>query len=201
MARDSKKVDRETRREQITEAALQIVGDRGVKGLTTAALAKEVGVSEANLYRHFENKDEILLETVGRIGETLRCNLERVLAESSSPSESLKKIFILHLDYIEKNKGIPRLVFSNEIHVDNNRLREKLFSTIDSYARRLEELLREWRSAGSIKESMDPAPTALTLIGMIQALTMKWSLSGFSFSLVDEGRRLWANFERCMQTG
>lgn len=45
--------------------------------LTVAAIAHEVGMSEANLYRHFVDKQEILLETVERIGEGLRGNLEK----------------------------------------------------------------------------------------------------------------------------
>ncbi|HDH53599.1 MAG TPA: TetR/AcrR family transcriptional regulator, partial [Nitrospirae bacterium] len=60
MKKTAKKFDRKTRRAQIVQAALRIIGSRGVGALTTAAIAKEVGISEANLYRHFENKEEIL---------------------------------------------------------------------------------------------------------------------------------------------
>jgi len=43
----------------VVEAALKLIGEHGMSALTTAALAKEVGMSEANIYRHFRNKEEI----------------------------------------------------------------------------------------------------------------------------------------------
>jgi len=39
------KFDRDTRRIQITQAALKIIASQGINGLTTAAISKEVGTS------------------------------------------------------------------------------------------------------------------------------------------------------------
>lgn len=194
------KMSRDVRRDQVVQAALSIIARIGVSGLTTAAIAKEVGISEANLYRHFKNKDEILYETVQSIGEGLMRNLETAFRISSSPLASLKRVYLLHLDYIEKNGGIPRLMFSEEIHIGNEELKKKLFNAIGAYAARLESLTREGQKAGEIKRDLDPKAAAFLLIGMVQVTVMRWSLSGFSFSLVDEGMKLWENFRKCTGT-
>ena len=47
-----------------TRRRSRIIGKKGVSGLTMAAIAREVGLSEASLYRHFKNKDEIFYATV-----------------------------------------------------------------------------------------------------------------------------------------
>lgn len=197
--KNSSRFSRDIRRDQIVEAALRIIASRGVKSLTTAAIADEVGISEANLYRHFNSKDEILQGTVEKIGEGLLHNLGAVSAMTDATAfERLKKLFILHLDYIEKNEGIPRLIFSEEIHMGNESLKEKLLTTINLYSTELESLINECQKAGLIKKDIEHSSAALMFIGMIQILTMKWSLSGFSFSLVDEGMKLWRNFEKCL---
>jgi AcrR family transcriptional regulator len=56
------------RREQILATAVSLFSQRGFKGTTTKEIARAAGVSEAMVFRHFENKDalyEAILETKG----------------------------------------------------------------------------------------------------------------------------------------
>lgn len=199
MLKGISKVDTQVRRQQITQAAFRIIASHGVKGLTTSAIANDVGISGANLYRHFANKNEILNSVVDKIGEDLLQNLKTVQrAASQSPLSSLRTLFALHLEYIEKNEGIPRLIFSEEIHVDDGQLKEKLLAAINSYTQGIVLLIRDGQKKKSIKRNIKPQAVALTMVGMIQISVMKWSLNSFSFSLVDEGMKLWKNFEHCI---
>jgi len=194
------KVCTEIRRKQIVQSALKIIAEKGARKLTTAAIAKDAGMSEANIYRHFRNKDEIMSEIVTKIGSGLKENLEKVFNSDAeaSPLEKLNKLFALHIEYVEKNEGIPRLIFSEEIHAGNNKLKQKLLQSIDSYAAQLESIIREGQKTGSLKKDINPKSTALMFIGTIQATILRWSLSGFSFSLVAEGKKLWDNFRTCI---
>lgn len=192
---------RDVRREQIVRAALGIIARGGVSGLTTAVLAKEAGISEANLYRHFRNKDEILLETGKTIGAAIRHNLESALRMPAVPMAKLKKAFLLHLEYIERNEGIPRLGFSEEMHISNSKLKKLFLSNITLYSDGLGAIIREGQRSASIRADLDPAVLASVIIGAVQVTVMRWSLSGFSFSLVHEGKTLWRNIERCIAAG
>ena len=51
------------RREEIAQAVLRIIGERGLTSLTTSNLAAEVGLTSGALFRHFASQDEILRET------------------------------------------------------------------------------------------------------------------------------------------
>lgn len=52
------------RREKILLAALRLVPDQGLHGVTMEKIATEAGVSPATLYWHFKNKDDLLLAMV-----------------------------------------------------------------------------------------------------------------------------------------
>lgn len=193
------KVNTEVRREQIRQATFNIIAERGVKGLTISAIAGKVGVSEANLYRHFKNKKDILDDAVESIGEGLLQNLRSVgNVKMKDPFKQLKKLFKLHLEYIEANEGIPRIVFSEELHKGNPDLRNKLLNMISSYAQEIELLIKQGQEDGTINKGIDSHAVSFTIIGMIQISTMVWSLNKFSSSLVLDGMRLWNNFEKCM---
>lgn len=179
-------------------AALKLIGEHGMAGLTTAALAKEVGISEANIYRHFENKNEILRETVKRIGEGLRHNVEIAVDSSSTPMDRLRRVFQLHLAYVRQNRGIPRLLFSDEMYSDKGDLKSALLEAITGYLLSLEHMVRECRESGAIKQSVDPKAMAMTFVGMIQVSIIRWILSDFTLSIEDEGGHLWSNYEMCI---
>lgn len=190
----------EIRRRQVVNATLKIISERGVGNLTTAAIAHEVGMSEANLYRHFASKEEILLETVKKIGSGLEQNVEKVFQSSGTPLEHLRNIFALHLTFIENNEGIPRLIFSEEIHGGNNQLKTKILNTINTYSEKLGSLIKEGQAIGVLKKNTSATAASLIIIGMLQVTILRWSLSGFSFSLTEEGLKLWRNFEHCIKT-
>ncbi len=55
--------------EEITQVALELAEKKGVGGVTTAALARELGFTEAALYRHFPGKSAILAAALHHLGE------------------------------------------------------------------------------------------------------------------------------------
>jgi TetR/AcrR family transcriptional regulator len=58
----------DARREQILHTAVALFSQKGFKGTTTKEIAKAAGVSEAMVFRHFENKEALygaILDTKG----------------------------------------------------------------------------------------------------------------------------------------
>jgi len=189
------KIKGEVRREQIIQATLRIIAQKGVGSLTTSALAREVGISEANLYRHFRSKDEICLATVGQVQEMITQNLANVMAGNTDPVIILRRFFQRQVVMMEENSGIPRLMFSEELHV-HQPMREKILKTMYAVSGKLAALVKEGQKAGSIRKDIEPLTTILMFVAMIQGLAFRWSLGGFSSSLAKEAAKAWRNFER-----
>ncbi len=189
------KVKGDVRRDQIMQATLKIIARKGVSSLTTAALAREVGISEANLYRHFKNKDDIYMATVSHVREMIAKNLEKVMDGSTDPVAILKRFFALQVELMEENGGITRLMFSEELHVHQH-MRERILETMYAVSEKLASLVKDGQKAGTIRKDIDPLTTVLMFVAMIQGLAFRWSLGGFSFSLAKEAAKTWKNFEK-----
>ncbi len=183
-----------TRQAEIVEAALDIIGAFGVRGVTTARLAEKLGMSEPNLYRHFNDKDAILCGVVDEIGKRIMEKARLIASAGLTPSEKLKAILESHVREIEQKSGIPRLVFSEEMHIHGTTLRDKLSAIIRTYLAVIEGVLEEGITKGEFRRDIEVYETARTYLGMVQFSAMRWSLSEFSFSLKDESGRLWENF-------
>lgn len=185
----------EIRQRQITEAALRIIGEKGIHGATTAGIAAEVGISEGNIYRHFKGREEIVRSVVARIGEDLLQILETV-EDIPDPLERLGGIFKQHLAYARNNKGIPRTIFSEEVMVTNDALRNVIKDKLTSYLAGVRKTIAEGQEKGSLRRDIDPVALTTMFIGTINFTIIRWVLSGFVLDIEKEGAALWENFAR-----
>jgi AcrR family transcriptional regulator len=197
LTKSKKKVRGDIRREQIVQAAMKIVGAGGMNRLTTAAIARQMGMSEANLYRHVKNKDEIYSACTDYVRTKIWENIESASSAKGTPVEILKRFFFLQVELIETNRGLPRFLFSDDLHV-NKKIRDRVINAMYEFSTRLASLIRQGQRMKLVQGDLDPRTTALMFIGMIQGLAFRWSLSGFSFSLSKEGMKVWKNYVRCI---
>ncbi|MDP8911330.1 MAG: TetR/AcrR family transcriptional regulator [Actinomycetota bacterium] len=73
------------RREALLDTALRVFSEGSYRGTTTAEIAREAGISEPILYRHFASKRELYLACIDESWRRLRDRWERALAEESEP--------------------------------------------------------------------------------------------------------------------
>ena len=77
-----KKVDHDSRREEVAEAAARLIADKGMEGLTTRALARTMGCSIGVLSHYFGSKDEIVLAAFNWADSNIDRRMEGLLAEN-----------------------------------------------------------------------------------------------------------------------
>ncbi len=190
--------DTDTRQKEIIEASLQLLAESGTQNLTTAHIAERVGISEAALYRHFDGKYDIISSSIEYVGKRMRSELANLPGEKSA-REKLKSVFFKHLEYIEEHPGNARLLFSDDIHFDDERLRGLLRDVVEERKRFIREIIEEGQKQGVIKSGVASEGLALMFIGLIQTNVLLWSLSGRDYSLTRDGEELWNVFSRSVE--
>lgn len=183
------------RKLQILKSALAVIGSDGIAGLTVAKIAEKTGVSEAALYRHFKGKDDILSNCIDLIKKNLLGTIAGIREEPMEPLERLRKIYFIHIDHIQANPGIPRIIYTSEIH-SNDEFRKRLNLVIDKYIKEVEAIVQEGVSSGSIGRGLDVGVLARNFLSLIQFTAFRLSLTGFHKRIVKEGSALWDGFER-----
>jgi AcrR family transcriptional regulator len=182
------------RKEEIVQAALEVVGSKGVRALTISAIAKSAGMSEANIYRHFSGKDEIFAALAEFIGNGVMGNASAIAGGSRKPLEKLETIFFSHIALITEHPGIPRFVFSDDIHLGHRNLADTLALRIGNYIETITGVIAAGIAEGELKPGLSPRETALTLLGMIQFTALRWTISNAAFEIRPEAEKLWQNF-------
>jgi AcrR family transcriptional regulator len=104
----------EERRAQIIEAARALFAEGGLEGVTMRSIARRVGITQAAIYQHFEDKDAILFAIAeGFFGHLIEAKA-RTLQEDLEPVEMLRRAM---RNYVENGLNHPeeyRLVFMTD---------------------------------------------------------------------------------------
>lgn len=188
----------EIRQQQITDAALRIIGSKGIHGATIAEIAAEVGISEGNIYRHFRNKEEIIKSVIEKIGDDL-CQILTSVRDISDPLKRMGEIFQRHLAYAKSNKGIPRTLFSEEVMVLQESLREEIKNRLLTYFKGVCETIREGQQRGFIQPELNPEAVTSMFIGTINFTVIRWTLSNFQLDMETDGKYLWETFMKSIE--
>lgn len=184
----------ESRQRQIVEVARKIIATRGMEALTVREIARGVGISDGDIYRHFASKKDILMLLIEDIEKTLLEAVERAASEKSEPLESLENVFKAHISYVEQRRGVSLIVISETVRLADKDLRKRMFDVVNHYLKRIEDLLARGVESGQISRDIDPGTAALTFFALIHATVTMWALSNSSFSLAKKNKLLWESY-------
>ena len=188
-------LDSEVRRHQIVQTARKIVANHGMTFFTIQELAREVGVSEGAIYRHFKGKDEILLVLIQDIERTLL----RAISESARPKggafDHLKHLLQRHFSSIERRNGVSFVVIAEALRFADPQVRQAVRQMVERYLEMVDVVLKEGVEKGEIAEGVDTRAAAVMFFGMIQASVTLWSFSNRAHPLAQHSASLWAMFK------
>ena len=131
------------RRQSILETLARMLAERSGERITTAELAKAVGVSEAALYRHFPSKAKMLEALLDFIEESLFSRINRILTEEPGAEARIRNILFLILGFADKNPGMARLLTGDVLTGEAERLRKRVAQIYDRIEAQLKQVLRE----------------------------------------------------------
>ncbi len=188
------KLDTEIRQEQFAEAALNIIGAQGLRGLSIARVAHRVGLVPSAVYRHFASKDDLLDAVLALIRDRLLGNVTAVCGETTEPLECLRRLLMRHAQLVRENKGIPRIIFSDEVFAGHPHRKATVHEMLRSYLKRVAEIVRLGQEKGQIRSGLDQSTLALMFMGMIQPAAILWRLSDGGIDITKHAERAWQIF-------
>ena len=176
MPRSSQKV---SRRQQILEALAHMLEACPGERITTSRLAKQVGVSEAALYRHFPSKSKMFEGLIEFIEETIFSRVSMIISEEPTAIQRCQKILTLLLTFTEKNPGITRILTGDALAGETERLHNRVVQFFDRLETQLKQILREAELREGIRPTVPTATAANLLMATTEGRISQYVRSGF----------------------
>lgn len=156
------------RRRQIAEITVDIVAQRGVQAATTSRIAAAAGVTQSALYRHFPNRNAILLAAVEVLYERLHGVIRS--SDKGSVQERLRAIGRYHSEVVSSDRStFIYPLFEFLAAPPEAGLRESLATHQLSVIKALTDIIEQGKTDGSIREDIDSEQLAWELHGVYWA--------------------------------
>lgn len=183
--------DKPSRRQQILEALATELEKSPGERITTAGLARAVGVSEAALYRHFPSKAKMFEGLIEFIEETVFGLINRILADEPNSAARCEKIMMVLLGFSARNPGISRILMGDALTGETERLRQRIGQFFDRVETQFKQILREGELAGQLFGGQSVAATAGLLLAVAEGRMNQYVRSSFKRSPLADWDEQW----------
>jgi AcrR family transcriptional regulator len=149
--------------EDVLAAALKLIADRGIEGVSVDAIAKESGVSKATIYKHWTNKEALCLEAINKLRHELPAN-----DEDGDPRAEIVRL-LCQLTEAQRPKLLARIMPKILGHASNHPKFAKAWGDRVEQPRRarLRQLVERAVAEGALRRDTDVEFAVHLLLGPV----------------------------------
>ncbi len=173
------------RRLQILQTLAQMLEDPKGEKVTTAALAAQLSVSEAALYRHFASKAQMFEGLIEFIETTIFGLINDIDAKEPSGIKQVTKIVRMLLDFATTNRGMTRVLIGDALVNEHERLQERMNQLFERIESSLRQSFRVAVSQQELPEGTDANARAAIVLAYVTGRWHRFAKSGFKKAPAD----------------
>lgn len=166
------------RRAASVQALIQLARDADPRQITTAAVAAEMGVSHAALFRHYPDKAALWADAVDWIEQDLAQRIEAAAAGAPTPRGALSAMFQAHARFLADFPGAPRLMLAELQASGESPAKLRTRGLVARYSQRLIGYIAEAQTKGEMRAALVPALVVNLLLGALQGLVVQALITG-----------------------
>ncbi len=179
------------RKNQILQTLAQMLEGPAAGKITTAALAKQLDVSEAALYRHFSGKAQMFEGLIEFIEQTLFALINKITTEEKSGVRQVEATIGVMLGFAQKNRGMTRVLIGDALVNEDEKLQIRINQLHERLEATLRQALRFAMGMNEIAADVDAAAQANLIISFVTGRWHQFAKSGFKRDPAENWGRQW----------
>lgn len=182
---------KKSRKQAILEALAYELEKNPGKRITTAQLAKGLGVSEAALYRHFPSKARMFEGLIEFAEDTVFNLIGQILKNEDNAVVRCEKIITLLLGFSSKNPGISSILVGTALTGETERLRQRVNQFFERLETQFRQILRERELTLTEAGGRPVNETANLLLALVEGHLQQFVRTGYRQSPLVGWERQW----------
>lgn len=187
-----------SRRDTILQALAEMLEESPHKKITTAALAKKVGVSEAALYRHFPSKARMYEGLIDFIEDTLFSRINTIVKDARDTQERCRIIITLLISFSEKNPGLSRILSGDALTGETERLHTRVNQLFTRIEAQIKQVLREGELRENCRTHLLASAAAELLLVIAEGKIRQYVRSNFTSLPTHQWQEQWLALEEAI---
>lgn len=181
-------VDKEAKKMEILNAAMQVFAHKGVVKTKIIDIATTAGVGKGTIYEYFRSKEEIFTSAYTYFSKTMESMVQEALSKEDDPLKQLELILTISLDAFvhigEEFADIMMEFWAEGIRNKNQDILDviNLKGVYSNYRKMIQKILKKGIEKGVFKP-MDTKSTASVLIGALDGVMLQWIMDRKAINL------------------
>lgn len=175
------------RPQEILSAARRLIEEEGAKATSMAKIARLAGVSEATVYKYYDNKQELVNQVLTDWATPF---VERLTSELQHIGDLRSQLTLIAVRFMRSMEETPKLhrVFYQELRWDDYR-GTGLHRLNHVFAQTVVDAVERARTQGKVRADVDPVMIRDMLFGGLEHVAMRTSFIGRPLDVDAEATR------------
>ena len=179
------KKDQGKRQNEILDAALHLIAEKGIRNLTIRHLSQAMHITDAALYYYFQDKLAIIQALVSRFeGEA------DAVEDELHGWAAVEAALIHRTELVLATPDLARVVFAEELFQGDPEVEQILFGMMQRHRKIMLRHFKEAEDAGEIRSDIPDDTLFRLILGPLRLLIKQWGMSHGAFDLREERQHL-----------
>lgn len=179
------------RKIEIVNSAAELLIAKGLHNLTIKNLAQKNNISESAIYRHFKDKQAILIGLIDQFEHDLLLAIDQSIKKYKNPIEQLREIMKTHIIFAQEKKSLLFAITSTAIHLRDDFLRKKILGTTDKYKFKIKEILIQAKKQDLLRDDINIDTAGFAFFGLIRSASAHFALTNYTNPPIHKFKTLW----------
>jgi TetR/AcrR family transcriptional regulator, fatty acid metabolism regulator protein len=157
------------KRQQILDAAVEVIAENGYFNSPVSAIAARAGVADGTIYLYFKSKDDVLRTAIDNHFERIYRQVEERFETMDDPREQLEFVARLHLESASVNRGMA-ILLQTELRQSAKFIAEFSQHHLARYIQVVREVIRRGQQQGIFRRDISDGVVAHCMFGAIDEL-------------------------------
>lgn len=184
------------RRGEALSLAMKIIHEEGIHSLTLRRVAEGLGISEAALFRHFKDKEEMIDLLASTVFD------HYVVREPNGHADVEAGLLRLMTDQFSSFQRTPEatsVLFQEEIFREYPAVKARFDKRRHQRADRIARVVRDAQAKHQVANAVDPDVFALIYMGAMRTAVLEWRSEGCTSDLVSKAGTLHSHLIRILR--
>lgn len=187
-----------SRQKQIINTSIKLIANQGIQYMTIKNIAKDIGVSEPAIYRHFKSKFDIIYTIMDYFDHYSRDVCEKIENPDLNALDRIDLFFQNRYRFFFDHPELTKVMFSEEAFQYDTQLSQKIMHVMHQHREVLLKIIEQGQKEGSIRTDISFDHLFHLVIGSMRLLVDRWCFSNFSFNIYTEGSALWKSVKKIL---
>jgi TetR/AcrR family fatty acid metabolism transcriptional regulator len=188
--------DTQTRREEALIAAMTIIHNEGIHHLTLRRVAEGLGISEAALFRHFKDKEDLIDLLASKVFDQY---MAREPEDREDIDAGLLAMMAAQFSSFQRTPEATSVLFQEELFREYPAIKERFDKRRRQRADRIARIVRNAQAKRQVARDIDPEVFALIYMGAMRNAVVEWRSEGCASDLLSKAVPLHSHLVRILQ--